>query len=141
MRGEIRVDLRGARDAGVAGVIAAVATLITGAAEDGGFRGIGGQFNRRDLLRFGQTLASGDVRYTRLDTGEAVEVAARLERIPADPRMSELLPRCLAGSASPSERAEFGALWQGRVRRLLLDHADDPAVINIFPSATKGDRP
>src|SRR5690606_23631521 len=46
-RGEIRVDLREARDAGVAGVIASVLGLVTGAAGDGGFRGIGGRFVRR----------------------------------------------------------------------------------------------
>jgi hypothetical protein len=130
-RGGLRVDFREPREAGVTGVIAAVATLITGAAEDGGFRGIGGHFNRRDLLNFGQTLARGDIRFTRLDNGALVEVAARLDRVPADPGMSALLPRCLAGSASPGERAEFGALWQDRARRLLLEHADDPEVVIV----------
>jgi hypothetical protein len=128
-RGGLRVDFREPREAGVTGVIAAVTTLITGATEDGGFRGIGGHFNRRDLLHFGQTLASGDIRLTRLDNGAAVELTARLDRVPADPRMGALLPRCLAGSASADERAEFGKLWQDRVRRLLLDHADDPEVV------------
>jgi hypothetical protein len=45
--------------------------------------------------------------------------------------MGELLPLCLAGEATAEERRRFGALWQERVRRLLLDHADDPAVIVI----------
>jgi hypothetical protein len=130
-RGNLRIDFREPREAGVAGVMAAIATLITGATDEGGFRGIGGRFNRRDLLRFGQPLVNGDIRYTRLDSGTAVELAARLDRIPADPRMGALLPRCLAGSASADERTEFGALWQDRVRRLLLDHADDPEVVVV----------
>jgi hypothetical protein len=132
-RGDIRVDFREPRDAGVTGVMAAIATLVTGATEDSGFRGIGGHFNRRDRLFFGQALAAGDVRYARLDSGVAVEAVARLDRVPGDPRMSRLMSLCLSGAASPEETAEFRELWQGRVRRLLLDHADDPAVIGIFP--------
>jgi hypothetical protein len=130
-RGDIRVDFGESRDAGVTGVIAAVATLATGATADSGFRGIGGQFNRRDRLFFGQALAHGDIRFSRLDTGAAVEVAARLERVPGDPRMSGLMSLCLGGSASPAETSEFRELWQDRVRRLLLDHADDPDVIIV----------
>jgi len=52
-RGNLRIDFREPREAGVAGVMATIATLITGATDEGGFRGIGGRFNRRDLLRFG----------------------------------------------------------------------------------------
>lgn len=129
-RGEIRVDLRDARDAGVTGVMAAVATLITGAADEGGFRGLGGQFSRRQRLFFGQDVA-GTLRLTRLDTGASVSAQARLDGIPGDPRMGELLPLCLAGEATPEERRRFGALWQERVRCLLIEHADDAAVILI----------
>jgi hypothetical protein len=132
-RGDIRVDFREPRDAGVTGVIAAIVTLVTGATADSGFRGIGGQFNRRDRLYFGQALAHGDIRFSRLDTGAAVEAAARLERVPGDPRMSRLMSLCLSGAASPAETSEFRELWQGRVRRLLLDHADDPEVVCVFP--------
>jgi hypothetical protein len=128
LRGEIRVDLAGARDAGVTGVIASVATLVTGATADSGFRGLGGRFNRRDKLFFDQPLTAGQLRFTRLDTGAAVEIAARLERVPADARIGELMPLCLAGRAGAEEEALFRALWQARVRRLLLEHADDPEV-------------
>lgn len=140
-RGGLRVDFREPREAGVTGVVAAVATLITGATEDGGFRGIGGRFNRRGLLRFGQTLASGDIRFTRLDNGAIVEVATRLDRVPGDPRTGPLMSTCLAAKASAAETNEFRALWQERVLRLLLEHADNPEVINIFPSLPNGDRP
>lgn len=129
-RGEIRVDMRDARDAGVTGVMAAVATLVTGAADEGGFKGLAGQFSRRQRLFFGQDVA-GTLRLTRLDTGAAVVASLRLDGIPGDPRMGELLPLCLAGEATAQERRLFGELWQERVRRLLLDHADDPAVIVI----------
>jgi hypothetical protein len=128
LRGEMRVDLAEARDAGVTGVIASVATLVTGATADSGFRGLGGRFNRRDKLFFGQPLKAGQLRFTRLETGAAVEVAARLDRVPADARIGELMPLCLAGRAGAEEEALFRSLWQARVRRLLLEHADDPEV-------------
>lgn len=127
-RGEIRVDCRERRDAGVAGVQAAVATLLTGAAEEGGFRGLAGRFGRRHLLHFGQAV-TGDFRYTRLDNGTAVEVSARLDRVPGDPRIGELLPLCLSDQGTRQDAEEFRRLWQDRVRRLLLDHGDDPEVI------------
>lgn len=130
VRGEIRVDLRQARDAGTTGVTASIATLVTGATADSGFRGLAGQFNRRDKLFFDQALAAGDLRFTRLDSGAAVEVVARLERVPADPRIGALMTACLAGTADAAEGELFRRLWQERVRRILLEHADDPEVIH-----------
>lgn len=132
VRGEIRVDLAEARDAGVTGVIASIATLITGATADTGFRGLAGRFNRRDKLFFGQPLTQGSLRFTRLDTGVAVEVGADLSSVGGDPRMGELMPLCLAGQATAAQQQEFRTLWQARVHRLLLEHADDPRVIRVF---------
>ncbi|MDX9995161.1 MAG: hypothetical protein RBS28_07535 [Rhodocyclaceae bacterium] len=132
VRGDIRVDLAEAHDAGVAGVIASIATLVTGATADTGFRGLAGQFNRRDKLFFAQALHQGSLRFTRLDTGAAVEVAADLSRIPGDPRMGELMALCLSGQATAEQLREFQAQWQDRVHRLLLQHADDPDVIRVY---------
>ncbi|MBK7813089.1 MAG: hypothetical protein IPJ52_01645 [Rhodocyclaceae bacterium] len=131
VRGEIRVDLAQPRDAGVTGVIASVATLITGATADSGFHGLAGRFNRRDKLFFAQALKAGELRFTRLDSGAAVEVRADLSRVAGSARTGELMPPCLTGRASEAQTAEFRALWQDRVRRLLLDHADDPTVIGL----------
>ncbi len=128
-RGEIRVDMAEARDAGVAGVMAAVATLVTGAADEGGFKGLAGQFTRRGRLFFAAG-GPGTLHLTRLDTGAAVTASVQLESIPGDPRMGELMPACLAGQATPEERGLFGELWQDRVRRI-LERADDPEVIRI----------
>lgn len=69
VRGEIRIDLAAAPDAGVTGIIASIATLITGATAETGF------------------------------------------------------------NAMAEEQILFRRLWQDRVRRILLEHADDPAVI------------
>lgn len=127
-RGELRAEFAESRDAGVAGVMAAVATLITGAADEGGFKGLAGRFARRDQLFFGREVG-GVLRLTRLDTGAAVDVEARLGGVPGDPRMGELLPLCLSGTATREQLRLFGELWQARVRRLLLEHADDADVI------------
>lgn len=70
-RGEVAVELREAQHDGTTGVVASVLGLLTGAASDGGFAGLGGQFGRR---------------------------------------------------------------WQDRVRRILLEHAHDPAVFSIRAS-------
>lgn len=132
-RGEIRVDFAEPREAGVTGVMAAVVTLITGATDGSGFRGLGGRFDRRGKLFFGQALAQGSLRFVRLDTSMAVETAVDLACVAADPRTGALMSRCLSGEASSNEANEFRTLWQDRVRRLLLDHADNPETIKLFP--------
>jgi hypothetical protein len=45
--------------------------------------------------------------------------------------LQALLPRVLAGEASDAERAEFGRLWQARVRTLLIDAFDDPRLVVV----------
>jgi hypothetical protein len=132
-RGGIRVEFREARTVGVTGVIANVVSLLTGAAGDGGFKGLGGHFARRDLLVFGVELPL-DVRFTRLDTGARIDGRTHLQRLPSDPAMAELLQRCLSGEATPQEAERFGDLWQDRVRRILLDHGDDPQVFELRPA-------
>jgi hypothetical protein len=64
---------------GVTGVIANVVALLTGATHDTGFKGIAGRFDRRKLLYFSADVAE-EIRFTRIDTGQAVEVAARCKR-------------------------------------------------------------
>ena len=132
-RGAIRVELREARAAGVAGVIASIVTLVTGATEDSGFRGLAGRFNRRQLLAFACPLTHGSLRFTRVDNGSAVEVDADLSRVFGDSEMGPLMSLALAGQARPEQQREFQRLWQDRVRRILIDHADDPAVFAVFP--------
>jgi hypothetical protein len=142
-RGELRVELRDAAAQGVSGVIGNVAGYLTGAAGEGGFHGIGGRFERQGLLAHAVPLPT-QMRFTRLDTGDSVGVSADLASVPADPRVPGLMGRCLRGQASREEQESFRAAWQDRVRRLLLQHADDPAVIVLAratqeaPAAAKG---
>lgn len=126
-RGNIRVALRGNVDEGVTGVIASVVTLITGAAAEGGFKGIAGHFRRQDLMRFNADIPL-DLSFSRLDVSRTLDVACDLSGISADPEMPGLLRTCLDGKGDAAQRQRFGILWQERVRSLLLDHGDDPLV-------------
>jgi hypothetical protein len=122
-RGGIRVELRNPAQEGVTGVVANVLSLLTGATVDTGFKGLGGRFDRRRLLAY-EAPIDGQVRFTRVDNGAAVTVATRLENVPGDPRMGQLMPRCVAGVASADEQALFQTLWQDRVRRVLEHRAE-----------------
>ena len=127
-RGGIRVEFGAAQTDGVTGVIAAVTGLLTGAAGEGGFKGLAGRYSRRNLLAFAVGNAA-EIRFSRLDTGAHVAVAYHPEVVPAPPELQALMPKMLAGAASDVERTEFGRLWQMRVKRILIDHCDDPALI------------
>jgi len=132
VRGDLRVALGETSDSGVAGVIASIAGLLTGAAGDGGFKGLGGRYGRRNLLRFG-VAGVGGLAFTRLDTNVAVDCILRLETVPADPRLGGLLGAILGGTADDAARRLFGELWQARVRRILIEHADDPEIVELRP--------
>lgn len=129
-RGAIRVELRAPQDAGTAGVVGAVLGLVTGAAGEGGFKGLGGRYGRRNLLLFGVELPA-EVRLTRLDSGRAVLLDYHPDRVPAPPELAPLMARVLDGTADREERAVFARLWQERVRRILVEHADDAELLPV----------
>ena len=133
VRGSIRVELAGAQDAGTTGVVGTVLGLITGAAGDGGFKGLGGHHGRRNLLAYGVDLAA-ELRITRLDSGAAVLVDYHPERVPPSPEMAPLMARVVGGTAEPQEREAFSNLWQDRVRRILVDHAQDTDMLVVRPA-------
>lgn len=131
-RGGVRVEFQEGARSGSTGVVAAVVQLLTGAAGSSGFKGLGGRFNRAGLIRFAPHLLLS-LRFTRLDNGEAVDAAADLSQVPPDPALEPLLARCVRGEGSADELQRLGLLWQARVRRLLLERADDPAVFILRP--------
>ena len=90
-----------------------------------------GKMPERYLRNLGTIGIAGQLRFTRADSGAEAVVSAQLDRVPSDPRVSLLLSRCLNGVASPEESTLFQELWQGRVRTLLLDCADDPDIIVV----------
>jgi len=101
----------------------------TGAAAAGGFKGLGGQYGRRNLLSFGVHGVAG-IRLTRRDTGVAVDCVTRLHKVAGDPRLGELLPNVILGTASAAESQLFRELWQDRVERIL--NADPNGIVEVF---------
>lgn len=130
VRGDVRVAFRNSFDDGVTGVIASVTTLLTGATQEGGFKGLGGRFVRRDLQHFSAGIPLA-LRFTRMDTGSRVDAQSDLSGVSADPEMAPLMAACMHGKASGDDMQRFAALWQERVRRIAIDHADDPAVFRV----------
>ncbi len=116
-RGNIRVDFKESQIEGVTGVIALVITNITGATTDFGFKGIGGNFNRTNLMFFNQNIKSS-VRFTRLDNNRSVDVIYNPNSIPPLEIQQPLMQKIMQGIATPNEKKSFGEAWQDRVRRI-----------------------
>lgn len=129
-RGEVRVAMREPQDAGVVGVMASVAGLVTGAAGSGGFKGLAGRHARRDLMTFGVPMR-GEMRFTRLDNGESVEVSHHPEAVPRPTQLGLQMQAALAPQADSAQREVFAQSWQRWVRAILIDHADDPKLITM----------
>ncbi|HYH38868.1 MAG TPA: FmdE family protein [Azospirillum sp.] len=129
-RGGIQVHFREAETTSATGVMGRVAALLTGAAGDDGFKGIAGHFDRRDRLFFRANI-TGDVAFRRLDTGAGVQASFRGATVPSAPETRDLLPAVLNGAGSAADAARFRDLWQGRVKAILVDHADDPALVEL----------
>lgn len=138
-RGNIKVRMPTAEDESVTGVVAQILTLLTGAAADGGFKGLGGRFARNCLLDYDSSVLDDDdaVYFQRIDTGAAVSVVFDASTVPADPALPRLISAAVTGKANDRQHAEFARIWQDRVRRILLDHADDPNVIHVMPISTE----
>ena len=120
-RGVIKVELKEEKESGVVGVIGAVAGYICGASDNGGFTGIGGNFNKRDLLKFGASSLNGLIKFTRLDNQQEVTINIDTSKVPGDPKMKELMQKSLQGAATKDEKEEFKKLWQERVEYILLN--------------------
>lgn len=130
-RGNIEAAVQGARDQGTTGVTASVVQLLTGAAPETGFGGVGpqGRFARRNLLTFGADTDAAIV-LSRKDTGLTVAVNLDAALYPFESEMRELMPKAVSGTASADELQRFGELWQARVQAF-LEAADDPQFVIV----------
>jgi hypothetical protein len=132
-RGAIAVHMPAPEKEGVTGVMAQVLTLLTGAASDNGFHGIAGRFKRQGLLSFSERREGEAILFKRLDTSASVTVRLDISQVPGDPAQGERLAAILQDRADDTLRTAFANAWQDRVRRLLLEFADDPGVIQVTP--------
>lgn len=129
-RGGVRVEFREDPRGGVTGVVATVVQMLTGAAGEGGFKGLAGRYARNGLQRFAPELPLA-MRFTRLDKGTAVDVASDFSSLPEDDALAPLLARCATGRAGSTELSQLALLWQQRVADLLLVHAWDPCIFVV----------
>ncbi len=132
-RGGIDVAMRDAADSGVTGVYASVLQLLTGAAPQTGYPGMGPgkRFSRQDLLTYGAQM-DGVFAMRRRDSGRTVQLRIDHDTVPATEEMKALMPKAIANTASAAELQRFAQLWQERVRKMLIEHADDPKLIQLI---------
>lgn len=128
VRGGVKVFVKGKLGEGVVGVIANVASMITGATTIGGFHGLSGHFDRRDLLFYVPNM-DVDMVLERIDTGARVELSYDPSFVSSDERMGELLMRLASGDADIEDKELFAHLWQDRVKRILIEFKNDPRLV------------
>ena len=126
-RGGIKVEFRDDQLHHVTGVIANVVGFITGATTDSGFKGLGGKYDRRNLMSFNAPIG-GEIQFQRLDTGAKVAVNFNASVVPASPALMPMLQKILSGAASTEESSRFAGEWQERVGKILAN-ADHPDLI------------
>lgn len=128
LRGGLKITIKGHFSEGVNGVIFSVFSQITGSSGEGGFKGIGGKFSRKDLIYFNNDI-SGEYQFERMDNGEKVNLV--YQAMPPKPEQQVLMQKIMGGQASPEEKEIFKDLWQDRVARILLEHHSDESVIRL----------
>ncbi len=87
-------------------------------------------FARKNLLAFGADV-DGVLGMRRRDTGKAVMVHFDNAVVPWPDAMPPLMAKALGEQASSDELEQFARLWQERVRCMLVDHADNPALVRV----------
>ncbi|MCF6201364.1 MAG: FmdE family protein [Hydrogenimonas sp.] len=131
VRGDIEVKMRGSLDEGVEGVIGSCIGLITGAANEGGFKGLGGRFLRNNRLTYGNDI-EGEVMLRRVDNGDSVNLSYNPSVVPGNAEQQVLMQKIMQGTATEEERLRFGELWQERVKKILLSKELWPQMIKVF---------
>lgn len=116
-RGEIKIEFQNSQDVGVTGVMANIATAITGATTGFGFKGLNGKFNRCELMEF-NTNINGLMKVTRVDLNKSVVVNYDTSSMQRPERLNELMQKSLQGTASLQEQKEFGVMWQQGVENI-----------------------
>ncbi len=130
-RGEIEVHIKGSKAEGVNGVVGNTLAYICGVSDEGGFKGIGGKFDRSNKLFYNAPI-TGEVALKRIDTGAKVELNYDPSIIPPEPQMKELMQKLIMGQASMEEKKEFGQLWQKRVEKILTSKELWPKMLTLF---------
>jgi len=129
VRGELRVQISQGQEEGTVGVTSNVISIITGAADKSGFKGLNGHFARHSLMSFHQDVPF--IRFTRSDIQKSVDVFYDPSSISVDPKQMQLLQTILEGQAKTEEKKEFAQLWQTRVKTILIENFDNDRIIRV----------
>lgn len=121
VRGEVAITLPGRVNEGVNGPMGQVFTLLTGAAGENGFQGLGGRFARCGLLHYDPAARGPGIRFQRLSDGKSVTLAYNPASIPPPEGMGADLPLVLSGQADETIVRRFGQAWRARVEAILAD--------------------
>ena len=130
-RGNIHVGIKGKRTEGAIGVIGNIISFIVGASDDGGFKGIQGEFSRDNLIAYDQQM-TGEVTLRRIDNNLSVSLGYDPSIIPGDQKLKPLMGKMLQGKASDQEKKLFKELWQERVKEILLTEELSNNLIQIY---------
>ncbi|MEK7850828.1 MAG: hypothetical protein AAB275_03000 [Deltaproteobacteria bacterium] len=132
VRSQIRVTIKGGPTDLAYGPMAQVISLITGAAGETGFKGLGRVGGRQNKLVFDKdNFQFNTFIFQREDTGKAVKVTYNPQVLPQNPAMGDLMPLLVSGQASKEEREQFVSMWQGNVRKVLLESDKYPGLFEI----------
>ena len=134
VRSQVRVLIKGGPSDLAYGPQAQVISLITGAAPETGFKGLGGMYGRKDKLVFDPNDTQFNVFiFEREDTGKAVKVSFNPGVLPPDneAEMSSLMPGAVQGTSSTEDKERFILLWQGKVRKILLESDKYPGLFEV----------
>lgn len=132
VRGTIKVLIKGGPEDLAYGPQAQVISLITGASGLTGFKGLGGRHGRKNKLFFDtKDVQFNTFIFQREDTGKTVKVTYNPQALPPDARMNDLSPRVLSGKATDEEKEIFVSIWQGNVRKILLEDEKYPGLFTV----------
>ena len=131
VRGDISITVYGEPDEGVYGVISQVFCLLTGAAPNSGFRGLGHKFKRKDLLKFIPEKIEADAMcfdFKRSGSEKIVRVKFYPHKIPfpeeKNKRLAVILEKVIWEAAKEKEQKEFQDLWMAKVEDMLMNKND-----------------
>ena len=130
-RGNIYVEIKGNKSEGTVGVIGNIISFIVGASGEEGFKGVQGKFSRNNQIAYGQPMA-GEVTLRRRDNHTSVSLSYDPSCIQGDERIKPLMGKVLQGNASEKEANLFKALWQERVKKILLTEALRDKMLQLY---------
>ncbi|TAN63301.1 hypothetical protein EPN18_02790 [bacterium] len=132
VRGSIKVLVKGGPADLAYGPQAQVISLITGASGVTGFKGLGGKYGRNNKLFFDtENMEFNTFIFQREDNQKTVKITYDPQALPGDERMGELIGLVLQGRATNEQKETFHSLWQGNVKRILLEETKYPGLFTV----------